>query len=438
MAQTKHPEKNESLQIAGETGALPPTVSRLGWKKIALLSTLAASVAAPGMLASPAHAGDTRRKRPPKRKLMAAPVTTFDFDMGAVEGNLVSPGATMGATPGGAQDIGYARDRIAAGEVPHPNAFTPEGLFSEHNLPLANQAPCRQRLCVGGGATPVNLVAQPEVHHLAQLGFSSNLTANFRRPPLSLVVVVDRSGSMSGKPLELVRSSLKEVLGHLRPGDKIGIVGYHSTAHVVLPPTPVGQRAAIVKAIDSLHSEGATALEDGLRLGFSEARKAAKGFAGTSRVMLFTDERPNVGNTKAAGFMHMAHQASRAGIGLTTIGVATHFGAELAQKVSSVRGGNLFFFPDETRMQAKFRDEFDTLVTELAYDLNLRVAPAPGMKIAGVYGIPGKAIKWQGNTLEMTVSTIFLSKRKGAIFVAFAPESGKSLPARMPTAGASV
>ncbi|MGB1017315.1 MAG: hypothetical protein ACPG4T_24470, partial [Nannocystaceae bacterium] len=115
-------------------------MSPFGWKKLALLSTLAAAVAAPAMLASPAQAGDSRRKKPPKRKLMPAPVTTYDFEMGAIEGNLVSPGGTMGATPGGPQDIGYARDRIAAGEVPHPNVFTPEGLFSEHNLPLANQA----------------------------------------------------------------------------------------------------------------------------------------------------------------------------------------------------------------------------------------------------------------------------------------------------------
>ena len=33
----------------------------------------------------------------------------------------------LGATPGGAQDISYARERITAGEIPHPNTFTPEG-----------------------------------------------------------------------------------------------------------------------------------------------------------------------------------------------------------------------------------------------------------------------------------------------------------------------
>jgi hypothetical protein len=60
----------------------------------------------------------------------------------------------MGATPGGAQDITFFRDRVLAGEVPHPNTFTPEGLFSEHDLPLRAGPPCPQLLCVAGEAVP--------------------------------------------------------------------------------------------------------------------------------------------------------------------------------------------------------------------------------------------------------------------------------------------
>ncbi|MCA9541397.1 MAG: hypothetical protein KC620_21005, partial [Myxococcales bacterium] len=77
----------------------------------------------------------------------------YNFADVAVEASLAAPeGAMMGATPGGAQDIGYARDRIAAGEIPHPNTFTPEGLFSEHDLPLPQTRKCAQMLCLSGAA----------------------------------------------------------------------------------------------------------------------------------------------------------------------------------------------------------------------------------------------------------------------------------------------
>ncbi|MCB9748726.1 MAG: VWA domain-containing protein [Myxococcales bacterium] len=416
----------------------------------AVLRTL--SVAAALALCSALPAADASPPRDKeKRHKMAAPApatSVYDFEMDAVDGAMLNPyaapsSASMGATPGGAQDIGYARDRIKDGEVPHPNAFTPEGLFSEHDLPLgpgAHAQKCQQTLCVGGEAIASSLLVQPEVGYLAQLGFSSGLDPKtWKRAPLNLVVVVDRSGSMSGQPLELVRASLREVVQrHLRPGDQLAIVGYHSVAHVVLPSTPIRQRRAIDAAIEQLVSEGATALEDGLRLGFKVARDSARGFQGTTRVMLFTDERPNVGRTDAEGFMAMATRASLQGIGLTTVGVSTQFGAELAQKVSSVRGGNLFFFPDAAKMQDKFRDAFDTMVTELAYDLKLTVRPSPGVKIAGVYGIPGSALRWQGDAIELDVATIFLSRKKGAIYLAFAPAGSSSLPTRPLALGASV
>ncbi|MCA9687990.1 MAG: VWA domain-containing protein [Myxococcales bacterium] len=411
-------------------------------RRCSLLALLALPcVAAPSdAVAQKPGAGERERERRPSKR-MAAPAPVYDFAAEAIDANLLNPdAASLGATPGGAQDIGYARDRAAAGEIPHPNTFTPEGLFSEHDLPVAAGSRCAQTLCVRGEAIEATLLAQPEVRYLAQLGFASGLDPKtFQRAPLNLVVIVDRSGSMSGQPLELVRKSLHEVVRrHLRPGDRIAIVGYHSNAHIVLPSTPADQRRQINAAIDQLVSEGATALEDGLKLGFQVARQSKRGFRGTTRVMLFTDERPNVGRTDAGSFMAMAEQAAREGIGMTTVGVSTHFGAELATKVSSVRGGNLFFFPDANEMTKKFEESFDTMVTELAYDLKLTVRPAPGVKIAGVYGIPGAALKWQGDAIELDVKTIFLSRKKGAIYLGFAPSGSANLPATPVAAGARV
>lgn len=341
----------------------------------------------------------------------------------------VAPAPEFGATPGGAQDIGYFRERVAAGEIPLPEVFTPEGLFSEHDLPLATGSACTKTFCAEARAMEVTIGGQGDVEFLAQLGFSSGLDPRtFKRAPLNLVAVVDRSGSMDGRPLELVRASLREVVDQLGPDDRFSLVGYESTASVMLHPTSLEHRKDIDRAIDGLVSGGATAMEEGLQVGYELAERSAKKFDGTTRVMLFTDERPNVGRTDAQSFMGMAREGSRKGVGLTTIGVSNHFGAELAQQLSSVRGGNLFFFADIETMQQKFADEFDTMVTELAYDLNLEITPAPGMKIAGVYGVPGSALVWRGDTIVLDVETIFLSKRKGAIYVGLSRDGDPNLP----------
>ena len=54
-----------------------------------------------------------------------------------------------GATPGGAQDIAAARELVANGIVPNREAFTVEGMFSEHDFPLP-QGDCSSELCLQG------------------------------------------------------------------------------------------------------------------------------------------------------------------------------------------------------------------------------------------------------------------------------------------------
>jgi Ca-activated chloride channel family protein len=70
----------------------------------------------------------------------------------------------------------------------------------------------------------------------------------FTRAPLNLVAVVDKSGSMSGQPLALVKASLVEALNHLVPQDQLTIVLYGDQVHVHLPATPVKDKASIISS----------------------------------------------------------------------------------------------------------------------------------------------------------------------------------------------
>ncbi|MES2642238.1 MAG: VWA domain-containing protein [Myxococcota bacterium] len=395
-------------------------MSRFPLARLALLVPLA-------LLAARSFAADAAAEEEDEDRVAPRYKIAAEIDFSGVE--LAAPAigaARMSATPGGAQDIRYFRDQVKAGEVPHPNVFTPEGLFSEHDLPIPAGEVCRQLLCPVGAAAPAALTVQPDVRFLAQLGFHTGIdAATFHRAPVNLVAVIDKSGSMSGAPLETVRQSLFGMLEQLGPQDQLSIVLYGDQAHVWMPPTPASQKARIHEQIAGIQSAGSTAMEEGLRVGFDLARTSAAGFDGTTRVMLFTDERPNVGRTDAESFMGMAEAASRGGVGMTTIGVGTVFGAELATKVSSVRGGNLFFFPDAATMQGVFEKEFDLMVTELAYDMALTVTPAPGLDLAGVYGLPGDAIAWgPDGSITMKIATLFPSEDEGGIYFGFKPETG--------------
>ncbi len=354
----------------------------------------------------------------------------FDFAPAPKVMRMPMPSARMGATPGGAQDIDYARDRIHAGEVPHAKTFTAEGLLSQHDLPLQATRTCKQIICLTAAATRADLIAQPNVRYLAQLGFASNLDPKtWHRRPLNLVAVIDKSGSMSGTPLETVKASLRQVAKQMTPRDQISIVLYGDRSYVHLQPTRLSAKSRVLRAIDAIQSAGSTAMEDGLRVGYGLAMNTAPHFAGTTRVMLFTDERPNVGATDKQSFMGMARAASKRGVGLTTIGVGEQFGAELATAISNVRGGNLFFFPNVGKMKDRFARDFDTMVTELAHNMKLVIKPNAGYKLVGLYGLPGDLVhRTKDGGLSMKLETVFLSKDKGGIYFAFAPAGAGALP----------
>jgi Ca-activated chloride channel family protein len=343
--------------------------------------------------------------------------------------------ATARVSQGGAQDIGHFRGEVAASRIPHPNTLTAEGLLGSHDIVLPASAPCAQLFCLTGEAMRADLLAASNARVLAGIGFATNIEQrSWRREPINLIAVVDKSGSMAGAPLALVRKSLYELLRKLRPRDQLSIVLYGDRAHVHLAPTPVrsSTREAIRSAVDAIESEGSTFLEDGLRAGFALARETAPHFDGRTRVMLFTDERPNVGATDARSFIGIATAASRAGIGLTTIGVGVQFGGELATRIGSVRGGNLFFLRDETDAHDVFGEQLDTMVSELAHDLRLTIVPAPGTKISAVYGVPGELLGWQNEReITLTIPTVFLDTKGGGIFFTLAPDGEQAfLPER--------
>ena len=78
--------------------------------------------------------------------------------------------------------------------------------------------------------------------------------------------------------------------------------------------------------------------------------------------------------------------------------MGVQFGAELATKISSVRGGNLYFIRDTADVESLFAKQLDYMVSELAHDLSISITPRAGLKIGGVYGVPGQLLGWQNET----------------------------------------
>ncbi|MDB5704491.1 MAG: hypothetical protein JWN66_1607 [Sphingomonas bacterium] len=337
---------------------------------------------------------------------------------------------------GGMQDIKHFRS--VENGMPRPEGLTAEGLMGEHDLTLPSDTACARLFCLVTESMPATLPGRDD-RLFVGLGFTSNVDADkWRRAPLDLIAVIDKSGSMDGEPLALVRASLRQIVNQMRSGDRLGIILYGDTAAVYLQPTDyAGNRDTMLKAIDAIESAGSTDMESGLKVGYEAAFANAPCFKGNTRLMLFTDEQPNVGATDADSFMGMAEEASRRGVGLTTIGVGVQFDDTLATRVSSVRGGNLFFISDAADVKTTFEHQLDTMVSELAHDLKMTLRPARGYRISGVFGVPdGVMTQAPEGSIDIIVPTVFLSMNGGGIYATLAKEESRAdLPPAVITKG---
>jgi len=336
----------------------------------------------------------------------------------------------LGVTPGGTQDINYARDLIDNGLIPAATDYTTEGLFSEHSLPLQS-APCDETLCPVAATGLVDTVDGAEGRLLMQLGFATDVTlANFERPPLRLAVAIDISGSMSGDKLDTSKASLLEVVDLLGPRDEMALVTYGSKAKVVrkLTKMDANGRGKMRDEINGLKSKGSTAMEDGLIEAIEVLEKGAGKKGIEDRVFVLTDAQPNVGATGAGSFVKIVRNAANKDIGVTMWGVGLDLGAELVTEMSKVRGGNAYHFVSTKSMKKRVRDDFDFMVTPLAYDLEVDATPHADLIIDRTWGAP-----MDGDSVKFGASTLFLAHKDGGMGVTLTWSDGSGMADQAPS-----
>jgi Ca-activated chloride channel family protein len=252
------------------------------------------------------------------------------------------------------------------------------------------------------------------------MGFSSGVNENsFTRKPLNLSVVVDRSGSMSGDKLGGVKSALNKLLAQLTEKDRLSIVLFDDQVDVLLPSTPVTNKAGITALVSSIHERGSTNLSAGLAEGFAQVEQYASVEGVSDRVIVLTDAIANTGSVDTETFISQANAAAEKGIGLTVFGVGIDLNQELVLAISRLRGGNYAYLADYERIATVFDEDFDYLVTPLAYDLKLTLSPATGFGVKTVYG--WRSDSSTSSSVEIDIATVFLSRAHGAVVARLEP-----------------
>ncbi len=214
-----------------------------------------------------------------------------------------------------------------------------------------------------------------------------------QRPAQALALVIDRSGSMAGRPIDEAKRCAEVVLARLRPGDAVALVKFDHRVQRLWPAAPLGDGLAQRAAIASIAAGGNTNLHGGWAEGADALRDV--GGQGLKRVILLSDGRANEGITDAAEIAAQCGARAADGITTSTYGLGSGFNEELMVAMARAGGGNHYYGETAEDLMEPFEQELSLLGNLCLRELRLAVSAPEGFGVETVNQLPATDGEWR-------------------------------------------
>lgn len=154
------------------------------------------------------------------------------------------------------------------------------------------------------------------------------------KPSLAMVLVIDKSGSMSGTPIALARQAAKSAAELLGGQDQIAVIGFDSNPQMICDLTSASNRGTIAAAIDSLEAGGGTDLQPGMVKAQEILRGAS---AKLKHVIAMTD-----GQTPESNLVALSQEMADQGMTISTVAMGQGASGALLEQMAEVGKGRFY------------------------------------------------------------------------------------------------
>jgi len=195
--------------------------------------------------------------------------------------------------------------------------------------------------------------------------------------PLNVCLVIDRSTSMQGERMDMVKSTAIELVRQIRPEDTISIVAFSDRAETLISAGQRLSRNAIEDQIKRITAGGGTEIYHGLDSGYMEVRSKANRNS-VNHIILITDGR-TYGDEEQC--MRIAEQAVAHGIGISGLGIGSEWNDAFLDSLAARTGGNSVFVSHAGELKQFLWQKFRGLGKVYAERVSLELFLNPGVEL---------------------------------------------------------
>jgi len=177
-------------------------------------------------------------------------------------------------------------------------------------------------------------------------------------PGVAMALVIDRSGSMTGLPIEMAKAACRATVETLRPDDLVEVIAFDSQPKRFVKMQPARYHSRIQNDVSTIQPGGGTAIFPALDAAYQdisvvEARK--------KHVILLTD-----GRADSDGIRDLVGAMIAEGITVTTVGLGDGADADLLRLIADAGGGRYHHVPDPNSLPRIFTRETEMLTRQSA------------------------------------------------------------------------
>ncbi|QFF98306.1 VWA domain-containing protein [Psychrobacillus glaciei] len=164
-------------------------------------------------------------------------------------------------------------------------------------------------------------------------------------PTLGLVIVMDRSGSMSGSKFDYAKEAAARSVEMLREGDTLGFIAFDDRPWEIIEPAPLSNKEEALDTILSVGVGGGTEIYPGLALAYE---RLAPLKLQRKHVILLTDGQ----SYKNSDYQTLIEEGAKDNITISTVAVGQDADRALLESLAEMGAGTFYDVADESTIPA--------------------------------------------------------------------------------------